>query len=360
MRIHHVRTLDYYDGPQVFEARDNIGGRYIAVMGNFDEIRYLVAGVPPPRLDLFCNGLLDLRGLLEESVDGSRYTTTTMPSSRDEELALEPFEGSLRPFLPEPGLVLDDLPSADLEVPTGDRPRLELKLDASGRIDTTAYIELLNRIQMLVKHTLSEVRRARPGRSGWRWRDGILDVVTPALPGSFRVLLESSSLQGPAFSKEMVTALRRVDTLFEHAEDVAAVVATVRENRGRIASSYLKLLQLLDKNATGLRYAWAQEAEGVRRGAVSRDQAGTLVEVLSRENLEYETVELIGELYRCNRGSGYWGMSTDHGQWRGWVRPDGPELVGLRLGGQYRFTCDVEYDLERRRLYLIGYEPLQP
>ena len=52
-RIRHVRTLVYYDGPQVFEARDTIGGHYIAVMGASDEIRYLVAGVAPERLQAF-------------------------------------------------------------------------------------------------------------------------------------------------------------------------------------------------------------------------------------------------------------------------------------------------------------------
>ena len=49
--IRHTTTLFYYDGPQVFEARDVIGGHYVAVMvepeGGQD--RYLVAGVEPDR-----------------------------------------------------------------------------------------------------------------------------------------------------------------------------------------------------------------------------------------------------------------------------------------------------------------------
>ena len=64
--IRHTTTLFYYDGPQVFEARDAIGGHYVAVMvepeGGHD--RYLVAGVEPERLRQFRAGLLDLRTLL--------------------------------------------------------------------------------------------------------------------------------------------------------------------------------------------------------------------------------------------------------------------------------------------------------
>ena len=53
--IQHIKTLFYYDGPQVFEARDAIGGHYVAVMaepaGETD--RYLVAGVSPESLRRF-------------------------------------------------------------------------------------------------------------------------------------------------------------------------------------------------------------------------------------------------------------------------------------------------------------------
>ena len=46
MHIRHASTLFYYDGPQVFEARDAIGGHYVAVLAPSDgaDDRYLVAG----------------------------------------------------------------------------------------------------------------------------------------------------------------------------------------------------------------------------------------------------------------------------------------------------------------------------
>ena len=40
MQIRHTSTLFYYDGPQVFEARDAIGGHYIAVKDNRPDLWY--------------------------------------------------------------------------------------------------------------------------------------------------------------------------------------------------------------------------------------------------------------------------------------------------------------------------------
>ena len=66
--IRHTTTLFYYDGPQVFEARDGIGGHYIAVLVEPQDglDSYLVAGVAPERLRQFRAGTLDLRTLLTE------------------------------------------------------------------------------------------------------------------------------------------------------------------------------------------------------------------------------------------------------------------------------------------------------
>jgi len=64
--VRHTMTLVYYGGPQVFEARDAIGGHYIAVLVEpvEEKDRYLVAGVEPERLRRFRIGTLDLRSLL--------------------------------------------------------------------------------------------------------------------------------------------------------------------------------------------------------------------------------------------------------------------------------------------------------
>lgn len=67
--VGNQRYNSHYDGPQVLEDRDAIGGHYIAVMVDHleDHCRYLVAGVAPERLRQFRSGILDLRTLLVDA-----------------------------------------------------------------------------------------------------------------------------------------------------------------------------------------------------------------------------------------------------------------------------------------------------
>ena len=68
-------VLDYYDGIQVFQGCDAIGGRYVGMLldtdGEYD--RYLVTGVRPHRLQQFRKGAVGLRSLLLEAPGGKWY-----------------------------------------------------------------------------------------------------------------------------------------------------------------------------------------------------------------------------------------------------------------------------------------------
>lgn len=118
--IRHHNTLFYYDGPQVFEARDTTGGHYIAVMAGSElpGDRYILAGVTPKRLRLFRSGHIDLRSLLIESDRNERYVATApsltcRPGSRtaagvEQPLQLRKLSTHLEisGFLPDSGFLL--------------------------------------------------------------------------------------------------------------------------------------------------------------------------------------------------------------------------------------------------------------
>ena len=114
--IKHTTTLFYYDGPQVFEARDRIGGHYIAVMVEPQDGKetYLVAGVLPESLRQFRGGRLDLRTLL--AGDGSEEWYLAHGENLDEPLALMPQTTPLGEsgFLPDAGFLLHDRPAEEL------------------------------------------------------------------------------------------------------------------------------------------------------------------------------------------------------------------------------------------------------
>lgn len=107
--IQHTDTLVYYDGIQVFEARDPTGERYVGVMiDSLDDADvYLVARVEPIQLSRFHSGSLDLKTLLLEGAERGWYTTHTNDDLM-QSLVLKAQDGPLseREFLPDDGFLL--------------------------------------------------------------------------------------------------------------------------------------------------------------------------------------------------------------------------------------------------------------
>ena len=111
--VRHTATLVHYDGAQVFEGRDRVGGHYVGVMvdGGGGPDRYLVTGVSPEQLRRFRSGDLDLRSMLLEAGRDEWYFADVSDDFQ-EPLRLVRQDGSLegREFLPDEGFVLSDGP----------------------------------------------------------------------------------------------------------------------------------------------------------------------------------------------------------------------------------------------------------
>ena len=374
--IKHNRTLFYYDGPQVFEARDMIGGHYIAVMVNSDSSvdQYLVTGVSPDRLRDFRSGIVDLRTLLLETKEEDRYLTSVV-SDFEEPLELIQLSMSLQEsgFLPDAGFVLHDKPSSHYVLREAqERDNLVFELTAEPpeaatqhRIRANTLAEMLSLVQNMVKHAYRVVAKEIPPKYRRR-NEEILDVVVPASAGSFQIVLEAASIPNLFGGSELSRALRQIDLLFEETSDPEQTLNIVQEYRGHFAKSYLNLLRFLVEQRTGLSYSWAEpRSEYPSSRAVSQSEAVLLVGALSHiSNLGIETVTIEGRFDRFNRGTGYWGLFTEEGKRTGKVRTQDTNLDGLEVGAWYRFHCEEEIEeigitgKERRTLHLVSHEPM--
>ena len=376
--IHYIATLFYYDGIQIFEARDAIGGNYVAVMiepmNGAD--RYLLAGVEPERLRQFRIGELDFRSLLLERAEGEWFIATAW-GGLDAPLELELQTAPLQdcPDLPDPGFLLHDSPT-ESEVVREARSRNNLVLEIAveppeaaeeHQIHAGTLAGLLLNLQTLVKHAYSAALRERPAgtrRVADRSDAHLLNVVIPAAAGSFRLVLEAASSPDMFGHSPLADALERMDRFFELVDDPKQTLAMVKMHRGHFAGAYLRLLRFLVENRTGLRYAWAEPGHlRPKRYSVSRAEAVPLVEYLSGvSNIGAETVLLMGSLQKADNGKGDWRLATDEGEFSGKIKPDGPSLEGLKIGGRYQFTCLEEIEesqsgREQRTLYLVEHEP---
>lgn len=377
--IRHTATLFYYDGPQVFEARDAIGGYYVAVAVEPKEghDRYLVSGVAPERLRQFRAGLLELRTLLAEGGQEEWYLASA-EAGLDLPLSLQPQSAPIveSDLLPDPGFLLHDRP-AESEVLSESRARNNLVLEVAveppeaaeeHRIRLDTLVGLLGHVQTMLKHAFGAALRDLPqsARKAIDRSDAhLLDVVIPAGTGSFRVVLEATKAPDMFGHVELARALGEVDVLFEHAGDLQQAMATVKAHRGHLAGAYLRLLRFLGENKTGLRYSWAEPMfSRPSSHAISLAQVGPLVGMLSEvSNLGVERVDLVGSLEKADATSRVWRIATPEGTFSGKTRRDGPTLKGLKIGNSYRFSCDEEFEeiegtgREHRTLHLVEYEP---
>lgn len=376
--IRPTTTLYYYDGPQVLEARDVIGGHYVCVLVEAGDNggRFLVAGVEPERLRSFRSGELDLRTLLlgrqEESWYLAQFGTDSLSP-----LILEPQSSALGdfPHLPDPGFVLHDRPAMAGAVREA-RARNNLVIEVAmeppeaaqeHRIRMGTLAGLLSHLQVVVKHAYGAALRdlslgAR--RTIDRSDAHLLDVVVPAAPGSFRIILEAAKLPDLLGQSELARALERIDLLFENVADPQKALAQIKQRRGHLAGAYLRLLRFLVQNRSGLRYAWAEPAFAEPRSSgVTEAEAGPLVDALSSvSNLGSETVVLTGSLKKADVDNGTWRIAVDEGEFSGRTKEGGPSLAGLKLENRYRFTCLEEIEesqggtREQRTLYLTEHE----
>ena len=370
--------LDYYDGVLLFEARDPLGGHYIGAAAEpkdgYD--RFVVTGVRPERLREFRAGAVDLRTLMLESPWGEWYIALTN-GDPGESLVLEPQEGNLADttgLLPLEGYTLDDGPIDDPVLQQAhDRNNVVLEFSveppeaARGhRVGMAALGRLLLQMQSVVKYAcLSAVRDLSfRDRNAFDARDGyLMDVVVPAAPGSYRVILEAAKPPDKFGYGGLDLGLQRLDEVFACAGDPGLALESLQKHKGQLASSYIKLMQFLSDNDTGLSYSWAYPGlEAASYGGVSvadaRRLASTLSGVTSRVT---EFVMLEGEFERVNRRRGDWGLLTDNGGVKtGKIAAEGPELDGLEVGKRYRFQCEKATELvagrERQTLYLVRVE----
>ena len=333
--IRPTEILVYYDGVELFAGQDPIGGHYIGmrveVATELD--RYLVAGASPELLRSFRSGGVDLRTLFVESPSDEWFITHVNGESGDW-LLLEPQSGSILAtgYLPEEGYLLEDLPIDDLALQQA-RERHNVVFEFSAdppetagghRMRVTTLASLLSHLQTMIKHAYNKAvsELSDEARSLIDTTDGhLMDVVVPASPGSYRVVLEAAKPSDMFGSNELRRALHKTDDVFASADDPESAHDLLRAHRGHLAGAYIRLLGFLADHESGLRYGWADPLfREARYGGVSQGVARQLAESLSGvTSLTTETVILTGEFFKVDTSTGSWGLDTDDGRKTGRV-----------------------------------------
>lgn len=371
--IHYTNTLEYYDGPIVFEARDDIGGNYIAVAVKLENEQeaFLVRGVNPSKAAEFRTGELDLRSLILDLEKEPWYLTTPDPDIGDSmslELQDSPIQES--EFLPNEGFLLYDGPSDNFLVKEA-RIRhnfvvevtTELLNDVEHEIRSDIFRQLIQHTDNLVKHAYKIAVRDISSEKFSTQNPHMMDVVIPAA-GSFRFVLEASEPSNALGHNKLSLAWKQIGELFQVVMNFNGDTAVLQKYRGHLAGSCLTLLKLLEENNIGVGYAWVgQNSSKPKSFKVSASEVKPIVEALSKvDDIDVEKVTLTGELDKVTRDSGAWGLHTESGKVVGKIKEDASILKDLVVGQEYRFHCVDEIThlvagKEIHTLYLEQHEP---
>lgn len=361
--IRHTATLDYYDGPILFEGRDRIGGRYLAAAvddGDDGELLYAVVGVSPRELARFRGGLVDLRKVMLEAGSDEWYIASY--SSAEEGFELRPQQTPLATsaYLPDEGYTLDPAASSDVVLlDTAQRRNsvvIELKAEppegtGEHRMHVDNLVQMLDLMQKLVGYGYrAAVKRVpRKLRSETPVEEAVLmDVVVPAAAGSFSVLLAAARHGSEGGRGELSRGLEVVDALFAGAKAHDGV-NVVMKTGGRLASTYMKLVNFVAQEEVGFRYSWAEpEFSKVRRNSISVDEARHLWALMGEAvNRKQRGVSVMGRLVKADLKTGAWILESATEVYKGTAGTNASLLSGLVVGQDYRFWCTAEIKKKR-------------
>lgn len=375
-KLTYSGTLAYYDRPQIIEAVDAIGGRHIAVLLDtaLGDDEFLVVGVAPEQLREFRIGKIDLLNLILGRPNPEWYIGKLVDGSENEfDIKRQTGDLSDTGYLPDADYYLHPA-SLSIETLTEARNRNNLVMELAveppesvteHKIRITTFAMLLSEIQSLVKHAYKRALREVPTstKKSMSIEDGALfDIIVPASPGSFKVILEASQKPDLVGQSELSRAMKQIDMLFESAGSPQDNLEVVKQNKGHFAGAYIRLLRLLMENDTNLRYSWAEPSDvDTHTYSVAKSQATMLVKLFDNQvNLETEEITVIGELSKADNKSGTWRLETEDGRVYGKTKSNGPNLNGLSIGMTYEFKCMEklvinERGKEQRTLYLLEF-----
>ena len=350
--IRYTRTLDYCDGILIFEARDPIGGTYVASCLNFAEggDRYLVAGCRPELLRQFRLGEVDLRQLLAESAVNGWYIADFLGPRRPLDI-VEAIEGDAIPdnLLPQPGnKIFDSAVNHNLVKSALERSSFMLEVsieppraDNSSAIGIRTLNRLVSSLQELARGVAAEIA----GSQG-RGRAGRLEVVGVS-EGSLVVTLQGATRYDEDGDLVLDKAFQRLDNLLAQVEVSQELDADTAEYALPTIQACSKLMKLLKEEGTGFQYTWATPTSNTpshRKLSLERVQIleHVLPETLAQRPIDVpmEEIELVGTLQVADQLKRRWVIRDAGGTLRRGEVPEGDlDLDELVIGTEYRFMC---------------------
>lgn len=366
MKIFTIKdVLFYYDGPQVLEARDSIGGHYILLAIDQPVGQFCAVGVSPESLRQFKRGEVDLLSLFENRTrDRSWHIVDQSMVNPDlfEEISAHVGE-VYADYLPEEGFYLEPKKSGSALVDLAHETKqlaIELILDPPDATDHRIRLESIGQvligIQRVVDYSFKAILRDGPDDSGKSSSSSLQLAGISSGSVKLAIYSEEVSMFG---GSHLSPAMKLVESLLRSASDPTLVVKLLRSYPGHLSTTFVKFLETLVELETPIQLTWASAlSDEVNMVALSTREARAALEGIRKVVYEAGEIRIVkGILKKIDLDSGAWRIGSGRNAVHGKTADGGPSLSSLVAGEYYVFTCNEHLEIsssgrDRKTLFL--------
>lgn len=346
------KILIFYDLPQLFIAKDQIGTRYVClyVESESDFAEYISIPVSKDKLNELIVGRLDLRSAFQLSEMGIWYFVTFDESEEFITRAIV-FSEVDEKYLPAEDFYFPQIePTNEVivkEAANKGNAIVHLSfLDSHNRnsMDIELLGDFMKLFQNLVKYTykraVSHIVKHRPDLE--HESNYTLSAFATS-PGSFNVHLQSVANRDLFGNSNIEYALNRIDEMVGDISNENELIDKIKLSKGHAIGAYKKILENIIAFNINVSYKWVSGSSNeVHSKRINKLYAEKAIEIIeSKEDLSSEVKEFVGVVTE---------VDTDNRKWRILNEDDGKSYHGkaetLSLAGitaetvRYKFTCE--------------------
>lgn len=378
--LSHLETLVYYDGPELFVGRDQLGVPYICLMvEKADESeKYICVPTSKGRLNDFVSGNIDLLSTIKTPETGEIFVAIVKNGNFEHIPLLSLKETEVPPeWLPEPDFFLKPQPVTNVRVIEESRDRRRAIIHCSlnppeARQDPKIAAQRLGQFVTLIQRVVSHAFRKALRDVDEITREAINRLENYQLeifafsPGSFTLHMQTTAPADMFGYSHIEKALRIIDVISEHIDDPNTAVEFIAGYGGHFAAAYRDLLQFIVENETPLSYEWSMpERNYITARKISDKQANPVYRALvERVDIGIEEKRFVGIVRKVDETYGSWRLEIDEKKYSGRSDREKLHLGGIVIGARYEFICEERLEEERGTgkestvLYLKSYRPL--
>jgi hypothetical protein len=343
------KILVYYDGPELFISKNNLGVSHVCIniAGLEDGREIVVAPISEQTLKELYSGKIDLLSSLRLSRSDLGWGFAHFNDAHSE-CVVDDFNFSVLPdpFLPDEGYFFHGQDPENWIEGFAENDRsfsVSLTVEppeavTGHRIHTDSLARLLLTFQRIIRHAYSHAAKNTAVKLPI---DGHVFDVRSLVPSSFKIVLTPREKDNLFGTYEGLPAFMIIDEILAASGDSQKIIQLLSERfGGRLSIAVKDFFEEVVEQKTGVEVAWSDPL--IKQKSVRYVTAMEAINVRNClrevEGLGIESLEVVGFLRHANENTGAWTIETDDGLKTG-TSADASMLVGATIGSKYRFIC---------------------